>query len=118
MTLTVWRVFVAAFKSKADLIHIHDPELIPVGLVLRLMGKKVIYDAHEDLETQIRAKYWLPKVVKGGAALIACFFCVLQIHFSMVSSPQPLLLHSDMMSIKQQSYRTFLTCPNLASANR
>ncbi len=74
MTLTVWRVFVAAFKSKADLIHIHDPELIPVGLVLRLMGKKVIYDAHEDLETQIRAKYWLPRAVEGGVIITCSFF--------------------------------------------
>jgi glycosyltransferase involved in cell wall biosynthesis len=73
MTLTVWRVFVAAFKSKADLIHIHDPELIPVGLVLKLIGRKVIYDAHEDLVTQVRAKYWLPRVVRGGAALLARF---------------------------------------------
>lgn len=36
-----------AIKSKAELIHFHDPELLPLGLVLQLLGRKVIYDAHE-----------------------------------------------------------------------
>lgn len=32
----------------AEIFHIHEPELIPVGLALKRTGTKVVYDAHED----------------------------------------------------------------------
>jgi glycosyltransferase involved in cell wall biosynthesis len=41
----IWRL---AVQVDADLYHLHDPELLPIGLGLRLCGKKVIYDVHDD----------------------------------------------------------------------
>lgn len=31
-----------------DVLHIHDPELIPVGIAAGRLGKRVIWDSHED----------------------------------------------------------------------
>jgi glycosyltransferase involved in cell wall biosynthesis len=33
---------------QAHIYHLHEPELIPVGLALQRTGAKIIYDAHED----------------------------------------------------------------------
>jgi len=65
MTRIVWTLFKLALKEKADIYHFHDPELIPVGLALKLFGKKVIYDVHELVYSQIENKYWLKsRIVK------------------------------------------------------
>lgn len=61
-------------KSEAALVHFHDPELIPLGLLLKLRGMKVIYDAHEDVPRQILSKQWIPSLVrKPLAAIVEAF---------------------------------------------
>ena len=37
MSFGVWRAFRMAFAERAELYHFHDPELIPAGLLLRLL---------------------------------------------------------------------------------
>ena len=64
VTGTVWRVGRAAVRLGATLYHLHDPELIPVGLVLRRLGKLVVYDAHEDLPQTIASKRYIPRVAR------------------------------------------------------
>lgn len=62
--IKTWVLFFKLKKKNADIYHFHDPELIPVGLMLRLCGKRVIYDVHEHVPDQILSKQWIPKPLR------------------------------------------------------
>ena len=63
-----WRCYRTARRVRAAVYHFHDPELIPYGMWLRLRGRHVIYDVHEDYPRDILDKYWLPKWLRKPVA--------------------------------------------------
>lgn len=70
-----WVILFLAGRQKADVYHFHDPELIPVGLLLRLFTKgKVIYDVHEDVSKQILSKQYIPKKLRRIFAFVYNLF--------------------------------------------
>jgi glycosyltransferase involved in cell wall biosynthesis len=71
MTGTVRAVYRKALELDADLYHLHDPELMPVALLLRARGKTVVYDSHEHLPQQISTKPWIPALLRRPLALVA-----------------------------------------------
>ncbi len=69
MTRTIHQVYRAAVQENAEIYHFHDPELMPVGALLKLRGKKVIYDVHEDYTGTMNGKQWLPRGLHGPASV-------------------------------------------------
>lgn len=68
MTRTVRNVYHAAVSEKADVYHFHDPELMGVGLLLRMRGARVVFDVHEDIPEDIVDKPWIPGFLRGAVS--------------------------------------------------
>lgn len=69
-----WRNLRSVCETNATIIHIHDPELIPVGFALKLARRQVIYDVHEDLPRDIMEKTWIPSLARWPIARLAEIF--------------------------------------------
>jgi glycosyltransferase involved in cell wall biosynthesis len=77
MVRTAWKIYRAARQTGASVYHFHDPELIPVGTLLKLQGGRIVYDVHEDVPQDILDKAWIPlgmrKLASKAAGLLEAF---------------------------------------------
>lgn len=72
MVVGPWRAMRQAIRLSPQILHLHDPELIPLGLAVRLFTRtKVVFDAHEDLPAQVMGKHYLPAPVRPLVARFA-----------------------------------------------
>lgn len=63
-----------AIEVNADIYHLHDPDLLAIGNKLKRMGKKVIFDSHEDVPKQIRGKQWIPHAFRNSISKIYAIY--------------------------------------------
>jgi glycosyltransferase involved in cell wall biosynthesis len=75
VTTTAWRTVRRGWAARPALVHIHDPELIPWGLLMRLAGRPVVYTVHEDYAQAAGVRTWIPgparRLLAGFYGLIA-----------------------------------------------
>lgn len=63
-----WRRFMClplvlsqALKIRANVYHLHNPDTLPLVLLLKCFGNKVIYDTHEDFAERMKIRSWVPR---------------------------------------------------------
>ncbi len=64
-----WRSIRFLYVKRPKILHFHDPELIPVGLVAKVLGIRVIYDVHEDVPRQILGRHSMGKLLRSVLAV-------------------------------------------------
>lgn len=69
ITSTLRRVLARSVEIDARIYHLHDPELLPVGLRLKRLGKTVVFDAHEDVPKQILGKHYLRPWLRSALSI-------------------------------------------------
>jgi glycosyltransferase involved in cell wall biosynthesis len=68
--LNWWRILRTALRQEADVYHFHDPELLPVGWLLKQpRGRHVIYDCHEYYAEAMVARMWIPRILRPLARI-------------------------------------------------
>ncbi len=62
------RASLLILRGRYDAASVHDPELLPATVIAALIGRRVVYDVHEDLVAQLRTRPGVPAIVRRGLA--------------------------------------------------
>ena len=93
-----FRLLSFSLKYEYCIYHLHDPELLIIGLLLIIKGKNVVYDFHEDFPKQVLSKHYLSHFtrifISKSFKLLECTFTPL---YSGIITATP--------SIRQNFYR-------------
>lgn len=68
------RVLKVMKSIDADIYHLHDPELISIGVKLKKKGKIIVYDSHEDTPADIALKPYLPKWFRDSLSKVYALY--------------------------------------------
>lgn len=63
-------LFLKALKTNSDVYHLHNPDTLLMGFLLKAIGKKVIYDTHEDFSKRILMREWIPLRLRKIVAIM------------------------------------------------
>ncbi len=73
-----WRAYLEILRSKAEVVHFHDPELALLLLPAALLGgKRLFCDIHEHPAAAIAGRSWIPRIFRKPIA--ALFSAILRL---------------------------------------
>jgi glycosyltransferase involved in cell wall biosynthesis len=58
-------------RGRYDVASLHDPEVLPLGILASLFRRTIVFDVHENVPAQLRTKAWLPLPLRRPLAWLA-----------------------------------------------
>lgn len=97
-------IFPKAYKQKADFYTLHSPELLGLGLLLKLLLRaRIIYDVHEDYAANIRAAQHYPTWLRRPLAwLVRCWERLAMYWVDQVSYAE--ICYDNLLQVKPNRY--------------
>jgi glycosyltransferase involved in cell wall biosynthesis len=74
MTKTPLLLLRKALATDAAIYHLHDPELIPVGLELSRRRKLVVFDSHEDTAKSLLSRSYMVPPIRSAVSRVYALF--------------------------------------------
>ena len=68
--LTLPLLMMRVITTPAQVYHLHNPDTLPLVFLLRALGRKVIYDTHENFAQHLLARRWLPSLLRRPIACV------------------------------------------------
>lgn len=68
-TIINFKLLRRCISNKYDVYHFHDPDFIPSAIILKFLGRRVIYDVHEDYPKNILQKVYIPEIIKKPTSI-------------------------------------------------
>ena len=65
------RAIRAAVRIRAVCYHVHDPELLPLVLTLRLLQRRVLFDFHEEFAADVSRKPYIHRRLRNLSSRLA-----------------------------------------------
>ncbi|TYB33572.1 MAG: glycosyltransferase family 4 protein [Flexistipes sinusarabici] len=53
-------LFIRILREKAHCYHFNNPDALPLAILMKKMGFRVVYDTHEDFRKRILQREWIP----------------------------------------------------------
>jgi glycosyltransferase involved in cell wall biosynthesis len=63
--------YLLLLRRDYDVASLHDPELLPLGMLATWLRRTVVFDVHENVPGQLRTKVWLPRPLRRPLAGLA-----------------------------------------------
>ena len=104
------RILWHALREHADVYHLHDPELLPCGLLIQWITRRpVIYDAHEWYPAKVMLRLWIPERLRRAARAVVS---VLEPGLARMLAATVTADHGTAQQLRQRGVRRIVTIYN------
>jgi glycosyltransferase involved in cell wall biosynthesis len=64
-----WSLLKIAWRADGHVYHLHDIDAWPVGVMMRMRGRRVVLDSHEDYPRLAQSRLWVPRLLRKPVAM-------------------------------------------------